>query len=464
MKNLLIISFIILFSACSSPEKKRIHIIYTTDEHGWFTDNEKADGAAALMHLWEEKEGFSLEADSFLVLSGGDMWTGASESTWFKGQSMFQVMNAMGYDAAAIGNHEFDFSLDTLKARFQRSDFPYLAANISYKNGAAADFALPYVIKEVNGIKVALLGLANTETPNTTMPSSVEDLVFKPYDETLKQYLPEIKAEGADLIIIVSHLCEDEMKAITPLAAQYHIPLITGGHCHTQVMEEKDGVLMIETVPFLRSYIKVVLEYDPQSKNTEVLSYKVVENISEQRNEDIAALSQVWEDASEEGLKTPIGYTAKTIPQTSAEMYHMIMTSWLRQFPQADLAITNAGSIRQDIEKGDISTGDILGLMPFNNGLVQMKMSGKQIKDFIARLPEMEEEYIWGGMTSQSTYEDAKTYEIITNDFLYALHETHFKSYDPQAYNTGIIYREPLIDYIRSLNTSVNHPLDEISQ
>ena len=333
--------------------KKRVTILYTADEHGWFVESPNADGAAGMMQIWKEKEGFSHEADSFLVLSGGDMWMGASASTWFKGQSMFEIMNVMGYDAVAVGNHEFDFSLDTLKARAERSPFPYLAANIIDENGEVPSFLKPYYIVEANGVKVGLLGLANVETPFSTLPDAVKGLKFAPYDEIIKKYVPEIKKNGADVVIVLGHICKTEMLGLTALAAELNIPLITGGHCHDEFVQEQDGVLMIETLPFLTSYIKVVMEYDSKTKKTSILSYEIVKNMTETRDDKIGNLVEKWKNEANLSLSLPIGHTDKVIQQWSQPMYDLIMKSWILHFPDADLFITNQGSIRQNIEKGD---------------------------------------------------------------------------------------------------------------
>ncbi|MFC2152032.1 hypothetical protein ACFLSE_05840, partial [Bacteroidota bacterium] len=115
----------IIFSACNNespsiPDDNQstdslIHltIFYTNDEHGWFQPINDLDGAAGLTGLWKNREGYD-GSENFLILSGGDMWTGAAASTWFQGESMVEVMNTMEYDAAAIGNHEFDFKVEGL--------------------------------------------------------------------------------------------------------------------------------------------------------------------------------------------------------------------------------------------------------------------------------------------------------------------------------------------------------------
>jgi len=464
IKNITILALLILITACTTPEKKRITIFYTADEHGWFNDSEKADGAAALMHLWRERENYSLEADSFLVISGGDNWTGSSVSTWFQGRSMFEIMQVLGYDVSALGNHEFDFSLDTLKARATSSSFPFIAANMTNSEGDIPSFMKAWHIVEANGVKVGLLGLANLETPHTTTPVAVEDMTFSAYDEAVKKYVPILKDNGAQVIIIVGHLCKAEMESLTALAASYGIPLITGGHCHAQVLEKQDDVLMIESEAYLQSYIKVVLEYDPNTETSEAISYEVVPIISEQRDEELASIIEGWEQKASKSLDDVVGYAAHTIPQHSDMMHDLFMMSWINSFASTDVAITNNGSIRQDIEAGDITMADILGLLPFNNGLLQLKVTGEEMNAFIKALPQMKEEYIWGGMDASSHFDDDKTYTLLTTDFLYSLEETQFKIYDANPYFSGLSYREPIIQTLRDLQSNKENPLENVLQ
>ena len=118
-KNLkwLFLLFIIFVYSCDKnqvnnndidDETSTITIIYTNDEHGWIENSEYSDGSAKMMGLWRENEGYDGN-DRYLILSGGDNWTGPAISTWFEGESTVDVMNAMEYDASVIDNHEFDF-------------------------------------------------------------------------------------------------------------------------------------------------------------------------------------------------------------------------------------------------------------------------------------------------------------------------------------------------------------------
>ncbi|MBT8395898.1 MAG: hypothetical protein KJN92_02980, partial [Gemmatimonadetes bacterium] len=152
-------------SSGPEPTERTLTVLYTNDEHGWLEEGSGTDGPAKLMGLWRNAEGYR-ESGDFLILSGGDNWTGPAISTWFQGESTVDVMNVMGYSATAIGNHEFDFTVDGLRARASQATFPFLAANIRLKGtNTSPDFATPYVIRNVNGIRVGLVGLASQSTP-----------------------------------------------------------------------------------------------------------------------------------------------------------------------------------------------------------------------------------------------------------------------------------------------------------
>jgi 5'-nucleotidase len=168
---------------------------------------EAGAGAADMVGLWQKEFDYSQDGP-FLVLSGGDMWTGPAVSTWFEGASMVQVMNAMGYDAAAPGNHEFDFGLDTLAYNIEEMDFPILGANIRYKSDGRipTDIGIqPYTLVEVSGVTVGVIGLAGTNTPQVTSPAIVAPFDFIDYEDALREIVPEVRAAGAEIIVVPTH-------------------------------------------------------------------------------------------------------------------------------------------------------------------------------------------------------------------------------------------------------------------
>ena len=178
--SILVLLVPIIFFSCKknsndNEDTQNIIILYTNDEHGWIEKSDYTDGAANMMGLWRDNEGYDGE-DRYLIISGGDNWTGPAISTWFEGESTIDVMNAMEYDASAIGNHEFDFKVDGLYDRIEQADFPYLSANIREKaSGEIPDFATPYIIKDIDGLMIGIIGLTTTTTPYSTFPDHVAD-------------------------------------------------------------------------------------------------------------------------------------------------------------------------------------------------------------------------------------------------------------------------------------------------
>jgi len=439
-----------------------ITILYTNDEHGWFQQINDADGGAGLTGLWKNKEGYD-GSDKYLVLSGGDMWTGAAASTWFLGKSMVEVMNAMEYDACAIGNHEFDFSLDILNQRLSEMDFPILAANLTNKNtGEFPEFVKPYIIKEIDGIKVGIIGLASQYTPYTTFPINIVDFEFTDYTEALNTYAPKAINDGADFLILISHLCEYELKEISKVAYANKICVLGGGHCHEKIAEKYNDVVIIESGDNMSAYTKVDFKYNYTRGEPQDFMYTLVQNNKGLLDNDVKEVVDYWNEQTKTILSEHIGYASTKIPESSDEMWNMVCDSWLYTFPNTDVTITNKGGIRQDIFARDITMETIVGLLPFENTLYELELTGEQLIECI-------EGYIVGGMTTIDGYflsdgtpiENQKMYTVITTDYLYSQTNINLSVYDGDPYDTGVHYRQPLIDWIKSLNTSTSNPLND---
>ncbi len=443
---------------------RQMTILYTNDEHGWMEESDESDGAARLMGLWREREAYT-EDGPFLVLSGGDMWTGPAISTWFGGEPMVEVMNAMGYDAAAIGNHEFDFGLDGLAERAAQAEFPFLAANIRDKeSGDVAAIAQPFVIKEVNGIQVGLIGLATVETPQTTMPDNVAGFDFIPYTEALEEFVPQAQADGAELLVVVGHICSDELRMLAPTAAKLDVDIITGGHCNERVSSVVSGVTLIGAGARMEAYAQVNLTFDTATDTVVDIKSITRSNQGGAADQEIAEVVAAWQVLADEVLSQVVGYTQQEIGRRSSAMYNMVTDAWLWAYPNADVALTNTGGFRQSIPAGEITLASIVGVLPFENVLVDVELSGAQlIENIECCRPTI------GGMTTRGGYElndgtpidlDA-TYHVLVSDFMYAGgDEFKFSEYDPDAYNTAINWRQPVIDWILSLDTSPDNPLD----
>ncbi|MBU8893242.1 MAG: hypothetical protein KOO66_10715 [Bacteroidales bacterium] len=369
MKRLLVLIsvFAILFiSSCNNNDSPgiipddndsliSITIFYTNDEHGWFESINEFDGAAGLTGLWKNQEGYD-GSEKYLILSGGDMWTGAAASTWFEGESMVDVMNTMEYDAAAIGNHEFDFKVSGLNQRLSEMTFPLLAANITEKaSGEIPDFAQPYTIKNIDGIQVGILGLASMSTPYSTFPANVVDYEFTSYTDAINTYAPQAISDGAEVLILIGHLCESELQDIADIAKSNGVSVMGGGHCHQILTQIYHDVIIIGGGDNMKGYAKLEFNYNVTQDITQDFEIDYVSNDQSVIDEDVKTVVDYWVDETNSVLSEVIGYASDDILKYSIEMFNMVCDSWFYTFPDADITITNAGGIRQDIFSGDIT-------------------------------------------------------------------------------------------------------------
>jgi 5'-nucleotidase/UDP-sugar diphosphatase len=213
-----------------------IIILHTNDLHGAVEPEARSGGglgeSGGLVNLVSLVDELRLEdPERTLLLDAGDTLQGTYVSNSTQGQVVVDAMNAAGYDAWALGNHEFDWGQDVLRARVSQADFPALAANLlDTATGETWDVVEPYAIIPVGRANVAILGLAYPDTPTINKPENVAGLTFSAAEAAVRRYLPELESE-ADLIVVLSHLGYDGDRALA--SAVSGIDLIIGGHTHT---------------------------------------------------------------------------------------------------------------------------------------------------------------------------------------------------------------------------------------
>ena len=476
-KTITIVSLSLLVWGCSArktceaglatpPESvvRKIVILYTNDEHGWMEASDSNGGAPGMMGLWREQEGYT-EDGPFLILSGGDMWTGPVISTWFEGESMVEVMNAMGYDAAAIGNHEFDFGLNELRDRIAQAEFPFLSANIrEKKTGKTPEAVFPYIIEEVNGVKIGLIGLSSIDTPQLTNPTTVAEFNFISYQEALSKVASTAKSEGAEMLIVIAHACFSEIRSLAGMAAKSGVVLIGGGHCHEVLSSKLNGITIIESGSFMDGYVRVDIAFDTVTDTVIEINTQLRENRDGIPNQEVEAVIATWRDRLDDRLDRVIGYVEQPILLNSDAMFNLVTDAWLKAYPTADVALNNRGGFRQDIPAGEIRLSTIFGVLPFNNVLVDVELNGAALIEEIKRgQPVVAGMTTLGGytLTDGTPIDLSGTYHVLINDFMYAGGDGYtFQIQDPDAYNTSIDWRQPVIEWISELNSTPEDPLD----
>lgn len=462
--KLSLLVIVMIFSVLSIfANQVNIQIIYTSDEHGWIIREGKNGGAAEMYNQWLTID--SIKSKSTLILSGGDNYTGPAISTFTKGQAMLEVMNAMGYQFSTLGNHEFDFGQDELHKLLLNANYKFLSSNIEFTSRTKISKLInPYTIININGIKVLVVGLANIETPSLSSTKSIQGIKFNDYFTSLELYKDEI--QQADIAILLSHICSDDLKQIHPELTQIGFDLITGGHCHNPIAEIINGVPIVEGMPYLRGYAKIPIVFDTETKKIVSISASQILNHSTIKDHYIDSIITKWKDSTDKVLNLPIGYADTEIQNDTPELINLILSSWLKQFPEANIALTNRGSIRQGIPKGDISLSTVMGVMPFDNELVTVEMKGSDIKELLLE----KKPYVFGvdvnndfNLLSGSNLLDDAKYIVIINNFIYNGGDKYeLKAKSKLISNTGINMREPLIKSVQNSKSTWNSPINRI--
>ena len=445
-----------------SPSVRELTILYTNDEHGWMEGVEVGRGAAEMFGLWKAREGYSADGP-YLILSGGDMWTGPAISTWFGGESMVEIMNAMGYNAAALGNHEFDFKTEGLLSRSAQSAFPYLSANIRLKeNGQPREFVTPYVIEVVNDLRVGIIGLTTTSTPYTAFPDFVAAYTFIDYRQALADILPAVNADSPDVIIVISHLCGQELETLSTFAGDNGIVLLAGGHCHSSYESRANGVQVILAGSFMKSYGRIDLEYDIEAARLLSISTAIQINAGGAPDAAVAAVVAKWSNLVDLELAEVIAFSSSGVEQHSDAMHNLVPDAWLWRFTQAAVATTNYGGYRQGFPAGDISLADVVGVLPFLNSLYMIDLTGLELINFVSS-----QDVALGGMTTVGGFAlndgsaiiNDSVYTMIVTDYMYSAFD-ELKTYDATPVETGIHWRQPVIDWLINANSSQAAPLE----
>jgi 5'-nucleotidase/UDP-sugar diphosphatase len=459
-----------------------VSVIAFSDFHGWLLPLEPKGftkyygGIANIEALIREKE--QLTPATAIILDNGDMWTGPTESTLLRGEPVIAAYNALGLTAANIANHEFDFGLDVLKARISEAQFPFLAANITTAGTSEVpSFAKPWIIVERDGVKVGIVGLSFADTPRTTLAKHVAGLDFQPYKETLLRVVPEVRAAGAEVVVVMFHDTVEEVKKVIEQVPELGIGAVIAGQNHRKEDAQVNGTPVVNPGPFGRSYVRFDLRVERAGRKLVRSTFQVVDVTGEvgapayRVSPELVALVEGARQKAAAMSGQVLGKLAKPLPVgtfADSPLGHVIVDAWLSAMPKADFAVCNHGAIRQPLGAGPVTIGDLLAVLPFENNLYVVKVTGKQLKDTLTLDAPVVAGLTWKyredkkGRTIVSVLdrvgkpiEDGKTYKVVINDFMYFGGDGYkFREFDAAPEDTGLSLREPIMRTLRLAESS----------
>ena len=367
-----------VFTAQADPSK--ISILHMNDFHGFanpYKPLASDESIGGIAYLAAEVNKLRAERPS-LLLAAGDMIQGNNWGNLTQGESVVELMNTMRFDAMVVGNHEFDFGQDVLKQWVAEAKFPVLGANVE-----RLAFLQPYTIREIGGVTIAILGVVTDETPVSTHPRNVAGLRFASPEAAANKYLPELR-KRADIVILLSHigyasdrLLADRVKGVD---------VIVGGHSHTKLLSPAVIRNTIIIQAWEHGKALGVLDLDVEHGKIVKFEGRLEEIKPELGKEDktVAELVSKYNKKIDSLLGEVIGEALVDLDgehvRTRETNLGDLIADVIRSASKADAAVINGGGIRTSINRGAIRVKDVYTVLPFDNYIVAVKITGRQIR------------------------------------------------------------------------------------
>ncbi|MFJ5511083.1 bifunctional UDP-sugar hydrolase/5'-nucleotidase UshA [Pectobacterium jejuense] len=414
-----------------------ITILHTNDHHGHFWHNDHGEyGLAAQKTLVDQiRQEVASKGGSVLLLSGGDINTGVPESDLQDAEPDFRGMNMVGYDAMALGNHEFDNPLSVLRQQEKWAKFPLLSANI-YQKSTSQRLFKPYALFDKQGVKIAVIGLTTDDTAKLGNPEYFTDIEFRNPSTEAKQVVEQLrKSEKPDVIIAATHMghyddgnhgsnAPGDVEMARSMPAGY-LDMIVGGHSQDPVCMAQENKKQVDYVPGTpcapdrqngtwivqaHEWGKYVGRADFTFRNGELklehyqlipinLKKKVEKDGKTERvfytheitqDPDVMKMLTPFQEKGQAQLGIKIGSVKgklegdrNQVRFRQTNLAHVLLSAQLER-AGADFAIMSGGGVRDSIESGDITYKDVLKVQPFANTLVYVDMKGSDVEKYLA--------------------------------------------------------------------------------
>ena len=400
-------------------------VLHTNDHHGrpakFFRD--PAPGVGGLPARASLVKEIRQGNKNILLLDAGDLNTGLPVSNLFHARPDIEGYNALGYDAMAIGNHEFDNSLDILQWQIAWAHFPFLSANVKTEDGAY--LGRPYIIKAFEGFRVAVFGLTTKRTEFLGNPENIKDITFEDEVEVARRLVPKLRQQ-ADIVIALVHMGIYGTKDMGSerLAAEVQgIDLIVDGHSHTRLEaplyvkhQESDwqtpivqawkwGFELGRVDLWVKDRKVIRLRFEPIPINLQKMvvgsdGKKSMAYVGQKIREDevLLRIIQPYLREAEAALSEVVGYAEDTFSNRESRTRETALGDlvadsmlWYTRHLGVDFAFQNGGGIRADLPRGNITKASTYASLPFNNRVLVLTMKGSELQalfDYIGTIAD----------------------------------------------------------------------------
>ncbi len=416
-----------------------------------------------------------LDGENLIVLDAGDQYQGSLMYTTYKGDAEIEFMNMIGFDAMAVGNHEFDDGDEGLAKLADGVDFPVISGNIDVsQSNVLAGKVGNHVILDVGGERVAIISALASDTAETSSPSDA--VVFTNEIESLQADVTALMDEGVDKIIALNHVGVNMDMAIAE--AVDGLDAVVGGHSHTKFSNTEDGAMayptMVGDVPVVQAYAyskyvgHLTLVFDDAGTVTSATGDTILLDASVAEDEAIVARVSELAGPIEE-MKTLVVADTTDVIEGSREvcramecpMGNLVADAMLARTADQGVvaAIQNGGGLRASIDAGEITMGEVLTVLPFQNTLATFEATGAdilaalengvgQVEDGAGRFPQVAGMSFVADLSAEAgsrisdvmiagaPLDEAATYLMATNNYMrnggdgYSMFEDAANAYD----------------------------------
>jgi len=357
-----------------AAEVRSLTILHTNDLHARISPLDNGNGGFAYIATAIRRE--RANCHDCILLNAGDLVQGTPVSTIFHGLPVYQIGNLLGFDAATLGNHEFDYGWMQVRKFIQTAKYPIVTSNMV--NSAGQLFTpKPFVILTVNGLRVAVLGAMTDTLVSLTTPKVLEDWHTLPVIATARKYAAELR-DKSDLIVLVAHITDIEETGF--LNSVPEIPVIVSGHIHRGLEQamSKDGRVLVRVKGYGEEIGRLELKVDTAKKAPVSWTWKriPVDSTKLEPAADVAREVQRWEAEVTTRVDQPLAVSKRKFEKRDVKR---LIEQSLRDQTGADFSWMNLGGVRDTLPEGQLLVRHIWNIMPFDNRVVTGTFKGRDL-------------------------------------------------------------------------------------
>lgn len=417
---------LLLLAAFALGQTRDLTILHTNDLHARLLPDQNNRGGFARLAgtIRQERQG----CNWCLLVNAGDLVQGTPVSTLFRGLPVYEIVRLFRYDAATLGNHEFDYGWQQTHAFAQKANFPIVSANVVDGEGRLL-MTNPYVIREVNGVRVAVIGGMLGGLDHYVSPANLGPWRSTPPVQALRKYAAELR-QRADVVVLLAHMEVEEQEAALKEIPEIHV--VIGAHDHKGLGD----FIEFEKRVWVRNYAygvelgRLDLKVDVPARRLASSKWKRIPiGPDSPVAPDVARSVTRWEARVSKVVDKPIGQSRRELARD--ELRALLERAMAEQVG-ADIGLLNPGGVRDKLPKGQVLIRDVWNIAPFDNYIVTGAFKGSE-------LPET--------VTKDHPVDPERTYTFATVDFVVETGAMGLKGMKfPQR---GPLLRDAIVEWIK---------------